>query len=222
LSKNISDIYSRVIKNDQNRNENDFYPTPPLAVWCLSMYSNIPQNVLEPAAGHGDISYELKRLGRNVTSSDLYGYKKKYVPIESGIDYLNLPKLNNVDGMVTNPPYHKDLPFKFLQKSIQEYDYTAMLLRLTFLEGIKRNTFFNLHPPSDVIIFSDRLGFSKVPSRDYYMNKQVGGMICYAWFVFDKRSRHEARLSWVLASAEYDNWRKSLTPQWYKDILNED
>jgi hypothetical protein len=38
---------------------------------------------------------------------------------------------------------------------------------------------------------------------------QIGGMIAYAWVVFNKKTTHEnTKLRWVLLEDEYDEWRK--------------
>lgn len=213
MSKNLLNIYSKVVKNDEERRENDFYPTPPLAVYTLLKNYSVPKNILEPCAGQGDISYELIRNGHEVISTDLYKYDNSLVNIESGIDFLQ----SNIhaDGVITNPPYNKNLPLKMLKKCIQEYDFTAFLLRITFLEGGKRYIFFKNNPPSKILVFSDRLRFSENRSRDFYMNKQIGGMICYAWFIWDKNNPNKNEIDWVKAFDYYDNWRNSLNSNDY-------
>ena len=73
-SKTIFDVYSKVKKNDPDRNENDLYPTPPLATYILHKYIDLPHNIVEPTAGRGNISIELIRNGYNVQSFDLFEY----------------------------------------------------------------------------------------------------------------------------------------------------
>lgn len=209
MASNLSDIYVGVKKNDKDRKENDFYPTPPLATFILHKYVNIPKTVVEPCAGRGNISIELIRQGYNVKSFDLYEYENSLCDIETGVDVLSLPKQEGYSALVTNPPYHKDLPRKIALKGIQDYDLTAMFLRLTFLEGKKRNELFTTHPPSDIIFLSDRINFGSGQIEPVNKKEQIGGMIAYAWFIFRKGHIENTNLKWVLLEDEYDEWRDS-------------
>ena len=218
----LLDTYSKVNKSDEDRRENDFYPSPPLSVYSLiKKYPDIPKRILEPCSGCGDISYELARNGFLVTSTDLHKYDNTYVNVQSGVDYMTQPKLQGVDGVITNPPYHKDLAFRMLEKSVKDYDFTAFLLRITFLEGKRRHDFFKENPPTKVLVFSDRLGFSKDRSLDFFMNRQNKGMICYAFFIWDSNSKVKNEVDWVLASDYYQEWKDSLDEKWYRDILGD-
>lgn len=138
MTKNLADIYVGVKRNDPNRNENDLYPTPPLATYILKKYVSLPKNIVEPCAGRGNISIELQRCGFNVASFDLNKYDPVLCKIQTGVDVLSLPKQVGYDALVTNPPYYKDLPRLIAEKGIAEYDVTALFVRLTFLEGKKR------------------------------------------------------------------------------------
>jgi hypothetical protein len=207
-SKNLQSVYSGVKKDDLNRNKNDFYPTPPLATYILHKYSNIPENVVEPCAGRGNISIELIRNGYNVKSFDLYEYSNQLCNIHTGQDVLQLEKQPGYNALVTNPPYHKDLPRKIAEKAVKEYDFVAMFLRLTFLEGKKRKKLFTLNPPSSIIFLSDRIKFEKDVIEPIEKNQQIGGMIAYSWFVWDKKSSHKyTKMDWVLLDDHYDEWK---------------
>lgn len=209
MAKNLADIYVGVKKDDPNRNENDLYPTPPLATYILQKYINLPKNIVEPCAGRGNISVELIRNGYNVKSFDLHEYDTTLCTIQTGVDVLSLPKQKGYDALVTNPPYHKDLPRKIAEKGISEYDVTAMFVRLTFLEGKKRKKMFTNNPPSDIIILSDRIKFGTGLLEPINKNDQIGGMIAYAWVIFDKRAKSDStQMRWVLLDEEYDEWRR--------------
>lgn len=68
---------------------------------------------------------------------------------------------------------------------------------------------FTNNPPSDIIILSDRIKFGTGLLEPINKNDQIGGMIAYAWVVFDKRKRHDStQLRWVMLDEEYDEWRK--------------
>jgi hypothetical protein len=209
MAKNLADIYVGVKRDDPNRNENDLYPTPPLATYILQKYVSLPKNIVEPCAGRGNISIELQRCGFNVTSFDLHKYDPVLCNIQTCVDVLSLPKQPGYDALVTNPPYHKDLPRLIAEKGIAEYEVTALFVRLTFLEGKKRKKMFTKHPPSDIIILSDRIKFGTGLLEPINKNDQIGGMIAYAWVVFDKRKRRDStQLQWVLLDEEYDEWRE--------------
>ena len=86
-----------------------------------------------------------------------------------------------------------------------------MFLRLTFLEGKKRKKLFTNNPPSDIIILSDRVRFSEDHIEPIEKEDQIGGMIAYAWFIWDKRSykNGNTKMQWVQLEDEYDQWRQS-------------
>ena len=210
MAKNLTDIYVGVKQNDPNRKQNDFYPTPPLATYILCKYVKPPTYLVEPCAGRGNISIELERNGHRVASYDLNEYDNSLVEIETGIDAMELKTSDPFTGVVSNPPYHKDLPRKLAEKWTSEYDYTAMFLRLTFLEGKKRNKLFTNNPPSDIIFLSDRIRFDSNHIEPVEKQDQIGGMIAYMWIVWDKRKAFEnTKLHWVLLEDEYDEWSES-------------
>lgn len=206
MANNLSDIYTGVNKKDPNRNKNDLYRTPPIATYLLCKYSNPPKKIVEPCAGYGNIAVELIRNGHDVTCYDLNPYPESMVPIKTGQSVLDLPKVMGYDGLITNPPYNNDIPRKLVEKSVKEYNYTAMLLRLTFLEGIKRKYMFDANPPSHMIFFSDRIRFDSKHIESIEKKDQIGGMIAYAWFVFDNRVEN-TNIKWVCMSDEYEEWR---------------
>lgn len=213
MAKNLTDIYVGVKQNDPNRNENDLYPTPPLATFILKKYVNLPRKIIEPCAGRGNISVELLRHGYDVRSYDLHEYENTLCDIKTGYDVLELePPTSKNTGLVTNPPYHKDLPRKIAEKGVAEYEFTALFVRLTFLEGKKRKKLFTENPPSDIIFLSDRVKFGTGLLEPVEKQDQIGGMIAYMWIVWDKRSWNKpenTRLHWALLEDEYDEWLKS-------------
>jgi hypothetical protein len=209
-AKNLTSIYSGVKKNDTSRNENDLYRTPPLATYILCKYSDVPRKVVEPCAGYGNIAVELMRQGHDVLCSDLNHYEDALVPILTPVDVMNLPNVETYDALVTNPPYHKDLPRKIAEKAVSEYDYVAMFVRLTFLEGKKRNKIFTDNPPTEIIFLSDRINFGCTDLEAVEMNDQIGGMISYMWIIWDKKATHSnTKLHWALLCDEYPEWRES-------------
>jgi len=207
MASNLRDIYVGVNRNDPNRNTNDLYRTPPIATYLLCKYSNPPKKIVEPCAGYGNIASELIRNDRDVACYDLNAYPQTIVPVTTGVNALDLPKVSGYDGLVTNPPYVNDFPRLLAEKSIAEYDYTAMLLRLTFLEGVRRKMLFDMHPPSQMIFFSDRIRFDSSEIEPVEKKEQVGGMVAYAWFVWANEPEWTGA-KWVCMNEEYDEWRE--------------
>ena len=209
MASNLKDIYVGVNKKDEKRRDNDFYPTPPLATYILHKYYDLPKNIVEPCAGRGNISVELERCGYNVKSFDLNEYDDLLTSVTTNQDVMFLPKQEGYTCAVTNPPYHKDLPRKIAEKLVSEYDVVAMFLRLTFLEGKKRKKLFTTNNISDIIFLSDRIKFEKNIIEPVEKHEQIGGMISYAWFIWDRRNKNSnTNLRWVLLDQEYDEWRK--------------
>jgi hypothetical protein len=183
MATSLTDVYCGVRKNSDQRMPNEFYPTSPVATYALTQHSDVPRFVWEPAAGRGWMSRELIRCGHNVISTDLFHYENPLVPVEFGVDFLSARR-RAVEAIVTNPPYKNDLAQKFTERAIEEgYDYVAMFCRLTFAESSKRLRLFERYPPSTVIVMSGR-----VQCSEEYLNRgqYVGGMVSYAWWVWDK------------------------------------
>ena len=218
MTKNLLDIYTGVKKNNSDRRQNDFYATPPLATYVLHKYVYLPQKIVEPCAGRGNISIELLRNGYDVKSYDLHDYNDKLCNIVSGQDVLDLKRPEGYEGLITNPPYFKDLPMKIMKKGIQEYDFTALFVRYTFLEGMKRYKVFTETPPSDIIFLSDRINFTECYPEAIEKKEQIGGMIAYCWVIFNKYKRKQD-LKWVLLKDEYSEWRQ-IYDEWLKENVS--
>lgn len=205
-------MYSPSTK-DKPRNENDFYPTPPFAVKALLdaedlnfWYGKRPV-IWEPACGKGYMVEEMRRLGYTVRASDLF-YYDALVDYTACHDFLeSTPEMfEGVDAVITNPPYGKNMAEKFARHSIEQHRYTAVLCRTMFLESQRRLKFFREHPPARVYQFSGR--FSCIESR--LKTEPLGGMVAYAWFVWDPGVKGTTQLKWLDSKEEFKKWRESL------------
>lgn len=194
----------------ETRSDYDYYPTPAIATFVLTKMVNLPDKILEPCAGRGHISKILEMSNISVESYDLVRYDNCYVPIQGGNDYLELPR-QNVGGIVTNPPYHKKLPEKFLRKALEvdKYPFVAFLARNTFCESVSRYSLFEQFPPSLIIQFSDRINFG---SQDlYYIDAGFGGLTSYCWYIWDYRKTWSGtHFNWVLARNYKDELKEFL------------
>lgn len=187
-------------KGYSDRNENEFYPTPPIATLSLIKNVNVPPIIWECAAGRGHISKELKRHGKSVVSTDLFSYDNPLVPVRSGVDFLTSPKPNGVEGIITNPPFKSNLPEKLIKRTFDDHGlkFLALFVRLTFMESKRRYDLFQRLPPSRILVFSERIQCNE----KYFGTDGLGGMVAYAWFVWDYRDRTPSRpeLSWIRPS----------------------
>lgn len=169
------------------REQNDFYPTPPAATLALLSAEKFNHLIWEPACGDGAISKVLIDSGYEVVSTDLVdrGYGT------GGIDFL-MEWQSRAPDIVTNPPFKLLLPFldQALRLTIGK---VAMLLRITALEGQERATVFEQTPLARVLVFRRRLTFRRgggdAPAS--------GGMLAYAWFVWDHSHKGPPTLGWL-------------------------
>lgn len=163
----------------------DFFPTPAWATYALIDNESFSGDIWECACGDGAMSRVLDQTGRKVINSDLYnrGFG------EADHDFLN--SWRRASNIVTNPPYNSAEGFvaSGLERAQKKF---ALLLRLAFLEGAKRQrTIFERCPPSRVWVFSERITF--YPSG---ATIKGSGTTAYAWFVWDKDAPSGTDLRW--------------------------
>mgnify|MGYP000088286008 CR=1 FL=1 len=168
-----------------DRQKDDFYATPAAATDALLSVETFKGGVFEPCCGEGHISKRLIEHGYTVESSDLInrGYGT------SGRDFLF--EREQRDNIITNPPYAKmSLQMARHAQSIARQK-TAFLLKITFLEGIARRSFFEDYPPIRIWVFSRRMALMK-DGQSY-----SGGMMCLAWFVWETGSTKSPTIGWI-------------------------
>jgi hypothetical protein len=68
-----------------------------------------------------------------------------------------------------------------------------MLLRLACLEGGERRKIYDSSPLARVWVFSNRLSIK----RGGYEGVESGGMIAFAWFVWEKNYQGKPTLGWL-------------------------
>ena len=170
-----------------NRSVGDFYPTPSFVLDPILEKEIFNGSILEPCCGEGHISKRLIEKGYNVTSRDLFdrGYG------ETGIDFLFMPQHKTFDNIITNPPYN--LAMEFAEASINvAKEKVAMLMKINFLEGVKRKEFLKKSPLKTVWIFSKR----QTLTRPDWEGKNKG-FITYAWFVWDNNYDGKPTIDWI-------------------------
>lgn len=178
---------TQVAVDYENQEKDHFYPSPPLATETLLSVEKFTGPIWEPACGDGAISKVLIANGHEVISSDLVdrGYG------ESRIDFLMewQPRAPNI---ITNPPFKFVAPF--IRNSLAlTTGKVALLLRLACLEGIERGEIYRTSPLARVWVYSSRLQIWRNGDR----TSSAGGMIAFAWFVWDKEFSGKPTIGWI-------------------------
>ena len=178
----------------------DFYPSPPCAVAALLAVEALPDLVWEPACGDGVIVREMRRKNKVIIASDLNDWG--CAGAKTGVDFLmELKAPAGATCIVTNPPY--SLAEEFIRHGLTLVPKVVMLLRLAFLEGKRWEKGFGA-PLARVHVFANRLPM--MHRHGYDGAKVEGGMIAFAWFVWDREHQGAANIGWV-------NWRDHWTPE---------
>ncbi|MDE3023405.1 MAG: hypothetical protein KGI54_16405 [Pseudomonadota bacterium] len=168
---------------------NDFYPTPIEAIQSLIEIegARMPHTIWEPACGDGAIVKPLERSGRQVVATDLIDYGAGYC---GHVNFLDTLCPSDAEGIVTNPPYK--LASQFVEKAIREAPYSAFLLRINFLESIRRYDFWKQAPLARVLVSSRRL---PTMHRHGWEGPKAPSNMLFAWFVFEK-DNYERKIEW--------------------------
>ncbi len=136
----------------------------------------------------GHISNVLKAHGHDVLETDLIDRIGNEVS-----DFLLDGRAWDGD-IITNPPYAKALEFvRHSLELLHDGRKVAMLLKITFLEGMKRRKMFDECPPKKVWVFSKRLFCPK--SGDYEHHGRSA--MCFAWFVWEKGYKGKTEIGWL-------------------------
>lgn len=176
------------------RPREDYYATHPDMVRdLLNAGAPLRERVWEPACGAGHIVNVLRARGYEVYATDIVD---RGCPDSQLWDFLWEFECNpagDVD-IITNPPYATAL--EFVQRALAYVQPVAnvwMLLRLQFLEGKARRHLYDVAPPADVWVFSERRTCAK--NGDF--SKTEGGAIAYAWFHWIKGHSENCTIKWL-------------------------
>lgn len=180
--------YARgIIPDAENREKDDFYPTPPEGTRALLSVESFTGPIWEPACGDGAMSRVLQEAGHEVISTDLidrgFGVPR--------IDFL-MEWQSRAPNIITNPPFKHAEEFTHKALSLTT-GKVAMLCRLAWLEGRARRQMFESTPLARVWVFAGRLGMQ----RGRQATKGEGGMIAFAWFVWEHGHQGPPTLGWV-------------------------
>lgn len=169
------------------REQNDYYATDPKAIDYLFDKVSFSGDIWEPACGEGHLSKRMIEHGKTVFSSDLIdrGFGV------GGVDFLKCDEVFSGD-IITNPPYK--YAKEFTEKALQlvgDGGKVAMFLKIQFLEGKARRSFFEENPPRKILVSTTRILCGK--------NGVFEGTsaVCYAWFVWEKGYKGNPEIEWI-------------------------
>jgi len=172
---------------ETGRQKDDYYSTPRWAVEALLDREIFESPVWECASGDGAISKVLEERGYTVISSDLRQDETVYG--EKGVNFLFETK--KVKSIITNPPFKSGL--NFVLHALECADKIAIFGRIQFLESFERyEKLFSKHSPARVYVFSGRCSCLK---NGEPVN---AGILCFAWFVWEKGFTGKPVLDWIV------------------------
>lgn len=178
----------RLLGDGNKREFADYYPTPAYATEALLSKETFDGEVWEPACGGGHISKVLIDNGYKVKSTDIidYGYGEPNINFLRDEFFARLPKADNI---ITNPPFMYATEFVYRAKEMANKKI-AMFLKTTFLEGVERYKLFQDQefPLKAIYQFSRRIAFG---------NSKNGGMLAFAWFVWEKQASGRPYIDWL-------------------------
>lgn len=173
------------------REQNDYYATPPKAAELLLEIEDLDKGVpiWECSSGENHLADVFKEHWYKVRTSDIV----KRTETTEQLDFLSEGVTEWDGNIVTNPPYkYAD---EFVKKALEIIPRGAkciMFLKLQFMEGKQRRKLFEKYPPKTVWVSSGRLGCAKNGDFGRYSTSAVA----YAWFVWEKGYSGETKLKW--------------------------
>ncbi len=174
------------------RQQHDYYATEPKAVELLLAEETFASTIWECACGEGHLSKAIEKAGYSVISTDLiyrgFGYP-------ASVDFLSNKNEGCFAGdIITNPPYKYALEFvEQAIRVIRPHNKVAMFLKLTFLEGQRRKSFFKTNPPKTIYVSSSRL----ICAKNGEFEKYGSSAVAYAWYVWEKGYSGHTVIKWI-------------------------
>ncbi len=174
------------------RQKHDYYATEPKAVELLLAEETFAPTIWECACGEGHLSKAIEKAGYSVLSTDLV-YRGFGYPMS--VDFLSAKSEGCFTGdIITNPPYKYALEFvEQAIRVVKPHNKVAMFLKLTFLEGQKRKSFFKSNPPKTIYVSSSRL----ICAKNGEFEKYGSSAIAYAWYVWEKGYSGDPVIKWI-------------------------
>lgn len=174
------------------RQQHDYYATEPKAVELLLAEETFASTIWECACGEGHLSKAIEKAGYSVISTDLI-YRGFGYPMS--VDFLSTKSEGCFSGdIITNPPYKYALEFvEQALRVVKPHNKVAMFLKLTFLEGQRRKSFFKTNPPKTIYVSSSRL----ICAKNGEFEKYGSSAVAYAWYVWEKGYSGHTVIKWI-------------------------
>lgn len=158
---------------------NDLYETPAVAIEALLRIEDLPGTVWEPCTGRGSIARVLQAAGYSVITSDIIAYD---FALDFTADFLATTQAPpGVEAIITNPPYR--IADQFVRHALSLCPTVIMLLRLAFLESVKRAPILDTGQLARVHVFARRL---PMMHRDGWSGPRAASAIPFAWLIWDR------------------------------------
>ena len=192
---NSKAVYSTLAASnhsDTDRENNDYYATPPKAIEELLKREQFNHYIWECAVGGGHIAEVLKQNGYDVKCSDIID--RGYTDTEVA-DFLHTERDKNdfARDIITNPPYSMATEFvKHALDISMDSTKVAMFLKIQFLETKKRYELFEEYPPKKIYVFVNRVNCGK----NGVFGKESSA-VCYCWFVWEKGYQDKPIVDWI-------------------------
>jgi hypothetical protein len=188
----------------QREHPHDRYDTHPCAVHALLKVERLPRRIWEPACGKGNIVRVLRKAGHYVVATDI---RKRGCPDAFKFDFTDprMPLACETDCIVTNPPY--SLAEIFVRNALEHVPKVAMLLRLAFLESVRRAPLLDTGMLARVHVFANRL---PMMHREGWTGKRASSAIAFAWFIWDRNHSGPTlidRIKWTEEEPTYGRKR---------------
>lgn len=178
---------------EAERERNDYYATDPRVLEHLIKKYELPEVILEPACGSGELSRWLEGIGKKVYSSDIidrgYGDRMNFFEMDEVPEDCNC--------ILTNPPYKHATEFVLhALELLHDGGQVVMFLKTTFLETERRyNEIFRKYPPRFVYQFIRRAMCAK--NGDFEEARRQGSAVSYAFFVWEKGYKGHTIVDWI-------------------------
>lgn len=190
----------------KDRSGHDNYETPAWAVASLlARHPEIDGTIIDPCCGPGSIVREVRRLR---PSAVVAGYELRDIPVPegcyAGVDGLAELASHCAQGRdvsawaVLNPPFTIALEFA-VETFLAVERGMAVFQRTAWMEGKRRGRYlWDVLPLRKVWIFRSRVDCFPEGEVDH----ATSGMLCFAWYVFDRAWNRAPELGWIDDTAD--------------------
>jgi len=181
-------------RDEENKPEGDYYKTPRQGTTRLLAVEKIEGPCWDCACGDGAIARVLEETGLTVYSSDLFdrGYG------HTGVDFLTTKVRPKAKTIITNPPF--DIGKEFCNRALwlPGVEKVCFIQRLLVLEAKSHLPYFS-RGLARVWVFMGRVNICRAGEVEKWDRdgKGGGGMVAFAWFVWEKGYEGKPVLGWI-------------------------